>query len=49
MKARELLELYGGLGGLSRADIRARVPGILEQVGLSDQGESLLKSFSKNL
>jgi ABC-2 type transport system ATP-binding protein len=49
MKARELLELYGGLGGLSRVDIRARVPGILEKVGLSDQGESLLRSFSKGM
>jgi ABC-2 type transport system ATP-binding protein len=47
MKARELLELYGGLGGLSRSDIRARAPSLLEKVGLAGKGESLLKSFSK--
>lgn len=32
MKAAELLELYGVLGGLSKAEVKARTPGVLEQV-----------------
>lgn len=49
MKARELLELYGGLHGLSKADIKRRVPGLLEEVGLGGRGENLLKNFSKGM
>lgn len=49
MKARELLELYGGLQGISRADLKRRIPPLLEKVGLGGKGESLLKSFSKGM
>lgn len=49
MKARELLELYGGLHGLSKAEIKQRVPGLLEEVGLGGRGDSLLKNFSKGM
>ncbi|MEX2607992.1 MAG: ABC transporter ATP-binding protein [Kiritimatiellia bacterium] len=49
MKARELLELYGGLSGLSKSELKARIPGLLEQVGLAGRGESLLKTFSKGM
>lgn len=49
MKARELLELYGGLSGLTRAQLRDRIPAYLEKVGLGGQGEALLKSFSKGM
>ena len=49
MKARELLELYGGLSGLSRSDLGERIPKILETVGLAGRGEVLLKHFSKGM
>jgi ABC-2 type transport system ATP-binding protein len=49
LKARELLELYGGLGGLDRAALRERIPGLLEKVGLGGLGERLLKTFSKGM
>lgn len=49
MKARELLEIYGGLAGLSRATLRERIPKLLIKVGLEGRGEHLLKSFSKGM
>ncbi len=49
MKARELLELYGGLSGLSRADLRVRIPEVLVAVGLAGKEEALLKTFSKGM
>ncbi len=49
MKARELLELYGGLSGLRRAELRVRIPKVLETVGLAGRGEDLLKHFSKGM
>ena len=49
MKARELLELYGGLGGLSRKEVRERAGPLLERVGLAGKEESLLRSFSKGM
>ena len=49
MKARELLELYGGLSGLDRATVKARIPGILEKVGLGGKENVLLKTFSKGM
>ncbi len=49
MKARELLELYGGLHGLNRDELRQRIPGLLETVGLAGAGEQLLKNFSKGM
>lgn len=49
MKARELLELYGGLHGVSSKDLKSRIPGLLERVGLQGKEESLLKNFSKGM
>lgn len=49
MKARELLELYGGLQGLSRAELKQRIPQLLHEVGLAGKGEQLLKNFSKGM
>ncbi len=39
MKARELLELYGGLSGLSTAELKSKIPTMLEEVGLSGKSE----------
>jgi ABC-2 type transport system ATP-binding protein len=49
MKARELLELYGGLSGLSKVDLKERIPSLLEEVGLGGRGDALLKTFSKGM
>lgn len=49
MKARELLELYGGLSGLTRRRLRERIPPLLEEVGLGGRGEILLRHFSKGM
>ena len=49
MKARELLELYGGLSGLHKNVLRERIPRILTSVGLEGKGEILLKQFSKGM
>lgn len=49
MKARELLELYGGLQGLSRSELKQKIPMLLEEVGLAGKGETLLRNFSKGM
>lgn len=49
MKAREVLELYGGLHGLDGATLKRRIPELLEKVGLAGKGEVLLKNFSKGM
>ena len=49
MKARELLELYGGLGGLSASELKERIPPLLERVGLAGRSEHLLSTFSKGM
>jgi ABC-2 type transport system ATP-binding protein len=49
MKAKELLTLYGGLQGLSRTELKSRIPEILEEVGLGGKGDILLKNFSKGM
>jgi ABC-2 type transport system ATP-binding protein len=49
MKARELLELYGGLSGLSSAELRERIPRYLAKVGLAGKDEVLLRQFSKGM
>jgi ABC-2 type transport system ATP-binding protein len=49
MKAREVLELYGGLHGLTKAELARRIPELLERVGLAGRGEELLKQFSKGM
>jgi ABC-2 type transport system ATP-binding protein len=49
MKARELLELYGGLHGVSRRELKRMIPDILDRVGLGGRGNILLKQFSKGM
>lgn len=49
MKARELLELYGGLHGVPSSELPDRITRILAKVGLEGRGESLLRSFSKGM
>jgi ABC-2 type transport system ATP-binding protein len=49
MKARELLELYGGLSGMKKTALRERIPVMLEKVGLAGKGEVLLRNFSKGM
>ena len=49
MTARDLLDLYGDLMGLGAAGLRARIPYILERVGLHGKGETQLKHFSKGM
>ncbi len=49
MKARELLELYGGLHGMSKQQLRECIPPLLEKVGLGGKAEILLKNFSKGM
>ncbi|MBV9144906.1 MAG: ABC transporter ATP-binding protein [Acidobacteria bacterium] len=45
----ELLNYYGALSGMSRDDLRARIPKLLERVGLADQGTVQLRKFSKGM
>ena len=49
MKARELLELYGGLHGLSQKELKEKIPPLLANIGLAGKGETLLKHFSKGM
>jgi ABC-2 type transport system ATP-binding protein len=49
MRARELLTLYGRLGGLDRSRLRARIPVVLEEVGLAGREHDLLRTFSKGM
>ncbi len=49
MKARELLELYGGLQGMTKHELRERIPELLNLVGLQGKGEILLRNFSKGM
>ena len=49
MKAREVLELYGGLHGVDRKTLKIRIPVMLEKVGLVGKGETLVKNFSKGM
>ena len=49
MKARELLDLYGGLHRMGRQALKARIPELLSEVGLEGKGEILLKNFSKGM
>ena len=49
MKAKELLELYGGLSSVSKTDLKSRIPLLLERVGLEGKDNVLLKNFSKGM
>ncbi len=49
MKARELLELYGTLGGMKKEAFKQRIPEVLELVGLAGHEGELLRTFSKGM
>jgi ABC-2 type transport system ATP-binding protein len=49
MKARELLELYGGLHRMGSEDLAKRIPQLLAEVGLGGKEEVLLRNFSKGM
>ncbi|MDD5306581.1 MAG: ABC transporter ATP-binding protein [Deltaproteobacteria bacterium] len=46
---RELLDFYGRLSGLSRAEIAERRDALIEQVGLADAAKRPLRKFSKGM
>jgi ABC-2 type transport system ATP-binding protein len=45
----ELLDFHGRLAGLSSADRKARIPEVLELVGLADRGNDRLRGYSKGM
>jgi ABC-2 type transport system ATP-binding protein len=49
LTARELLEYYGRLSGMSGKDLRQRAEAMLERVGLRDAGNVQLRKFSKGM
>jgi ABC-2 type transport system ATP-binding protein len=49
MKGRELLELYGGLAGMPKSELREMIPPLLERVGLEGKGETLIRKYSKGM
>jgi len=49
MKGRELLELYGGLHGMTKEQLRARIPELFRELGLEGKEEVLLKNYSKGM
>ncbi|NDJ51567.1 MAG: ABC transporter ATP-binding protein [Chloroflexi bacterium] len=49
MRADEFLDLHGQLYGMSKADRKARIPGLIEQVGLAESAQKRLSTFSKGM
>jgi ABC-2 type transport system ATP-binding protein len=49
LTARELLRFHGRLYGMSAADLRRRLPVLLNLVGLADHGDKRLRDFSKGM
>jgi len=49
LTARELLRYYGQLSGVDVKQLRARVDGVLERVGLRDAANVQLRKFSKGM
>jgi ABC-2 type transport system ATP-binding protein len=49
LTARALLEFYGALGLLREEVVKARVPKLLERVGLADRSEEPISRFSKGM
>lgn len=49
LNIRELLSFYGGLCGLSAAEIRLRSEELIERVGLAEAGGRLLRTYSKGM
>lgn len=46
---REALEFYGRLSGVSRADVAARTPRLLDRVQLADVADRRIRGFSKGM
>lgn len=49
LSARAALELLGTLGGMARAEVRARGDELLERVGLADHARLALRRFSRGM
>ena len=49
LTAKQLLHLYGRLSNVSAADRRARIPDLLDRVGLGPHGDRKLRTFSKGM
>lgn len=49
LSARALLEFYGALSLLTEETVRARVPQLLDRVGLADRSEEPISRFSKGM
>jgi ABC-2 type transport system ATP-binding protein len=49
LTARELLNYYGQLSGMSSGDRRAKIEAVLKKVGLPDAGNLQLRKFSKGM
>jgi ABC-2 type transport system ATP-binding protein len=49
LTAAALLEYYGALTLLPQTQVRARIPGLLEQVGLADRSREPIARFSKGM
>ena len=49
LNVRELLSYYGGLLGMTRAEVRARAPQLIERVGLGHAASRPIRKFSKGM
>jgi ABC-2 type transport system ATP-binding protein len=49
MTARGLLEFYGAMSMIPEPTVKARVPGLLERVGLADRSDESIACFSKGM
>jgi ABC-2 type transport system ATP-binding protein len=49
LTARQTLSVFGRMSGVDHATLRARIPGLLERVRLSDWADVKVKKFSKGM
>lgn len=49
LTAAELLDLHGRLYGMTRTELRARIPQLLDRVGLTPHRDKRLRDFSKGM
>jgi ABC-2 type transport system ATP-binding protein len=49
LTGRDLLDFHGRLAGMSAADRRARIPEVLELVGLAGRGGDRIRAYSKGM
>jgi ABC-2 type transport system ATP-binding protein len=49
LSARELLDFFGRLGGVARAERSQRAERLLEEVGLADAGDLAIREYSKGM